>query len=754
MSINKNSDNITVQYKDAGGKAIKDFNGKKVVYKEEWDDDVGFGSSAVRYVTTEVGPNIKKNELHKFSSFNTIFTLACLTIDEINNPYSLRIKTPNKVILRNGGSSKSKFVTQYDRPLEGGATAAREFFITDVEIQTVVAPNPKTKHTNAYKINFTVVEPYSLGTFIETIRSVAAASGHKNHTAAPYCLILEFKGYDQAGKEYTVEQTKRVIPMKIIQIDFEANQSGSTYSCQAVGWSEQALDGVIQTIQTDIKIQGKTVQEMLQVSLQEQLNKIKKKRNDEEELVKHQIDDYIINFPTQEVLQRRKNNITTDTDTANKGKMNPDEQRKSLVGTNTDVKSDLNGISYKQTNDSLNEIGKFKILVNESQIKDITERLVYDRNKKIVDTAQVAKDLKKGILNFKSGTNIENIITNVIIFSEYAAKSLNDSSGKSEINWFRIIPRTFIIKDDDIMKKYGRYPYLYVFDVVTYPVHESVFAKPNAKTDVKDFETQLVKEYDYYYTGKNLDILDFQLKYNMAFLAVLPADAAKSKSRDDDKTRASKDGNNTLDDKSGDTSDSNTASGTTITGVVRRQFNQYEVIDGLSDEQRLALEFNEAIIHSNADLVQINLSILGDPYYIADSGTGNYYANVTEDPTGKPSKFVNKDGAMEGTFSGVYIAINFRTPLDYNSNGQMMMRDTASQAEKFIPVPAFSGIYRVNMVTHSFQGGLFKQELQCNRLANQEVKKKPEKNNKSILPGDGKTFNADSADEGTGGTGA
>ena len=727
MSINKNSDNITVQFKDAGGRVIKDFNGKKVIYKEERDDDGG-----VRYVTTEVGPNIKKNELHKFSSFNTIFTLACLTIDEINNPYNLRVKTPNKVILRNGGSSKSKFVTQYDRPLEGGSAAAREFFISDVEIQTVVAPNPKTKHTNAYKINFTVVEPYSLGTFIETLRSVAAASGHKNHTVAPYCLTLEFKGYDQSGKEYSVEQTKRVIPMKIVQIEFEASQSGSIYNCQATGWSEQALDGAIQTIQTEVKIKGKTVQEMLQVSLQEQLNQIKRKRNKEEELVKHQIDDYIINFPTKEALQSRKNNITTSGDQDNKGKMTADEQRKALVGTNTTVKSDANGISYKQTNDSLNDIGKFKILVNESQIKDMTDKLVYDSKKKIEITSQVAKELKSYTLNFKAGTNIENMITNVIIFSEYAAKSLKDSSGKSEIDWFKIVTRTFIIQDEEILKKYGRYPYLYVYDVIQYPVHESVFAKPNTKTDVANFETQLVKEYDYYYTGKNTDILDFQLKYNMAFLTVLPADAAKSKSREDDKTRAEKDGTNSLDEQSGDTADSNTGSGTTITGVVRRQFNQYEVIDGLSDEQRLALEFNEAVINSNADLVQINLSILGDPYYIADSGSGNYYANVTEDPTGKPSKFVNKDGAMEGTFSGVYIAINFRTPIDYNSNGQMMMRDTASQAERFIPVPAFSGIYRVNMVTHTFQGGLFKQELQCNRLANQEIKKKPEKNNKAI----------------------
>jgi hypothetical protein len=270
--------------------------------------------------------------------------------------------------------------------------------------------------------------------------------------------------------------------------------------------------------------------------------------------------------------------------------------------------------------------------------------------------------------------------------------------------------------------------------VIPYDVHESSFAKPNVKTETKDIESQIVKEYDYLYTGKNLDVLDFQLKYNFAFLAILPSDQAKSKSRPDDKDRDSKDGNNSSDDTPGDTADSNTGSGTSTMGVVRRQFNLYEAISGLSDEQRLALEFNEAIIHSNADLITVNLTILGDPYYIADSGMGNYYASIKPDANGKPSKFINKDGAMEGTYSGVYIAINFRTPIDYGSNGETMFRDTAQQAERFIPVPAFSGIYKVNMVNNIFQGAVFKQELQCIRLQNQEVKKKPEKDNKSLGP--------------------
>ena len=727
MSIIKNNDNISVQFKDAGGNTIQNFNGRKT-YKEQRDEDGG-----TYYVAAETSPNVQKNVLHKFSSFNTIFTLSCLTVDEINNPYSLRIKTPEKVILRNGGSSASKFPTQYDKPLDGSnsGTAAREFFITDVDINTVISPNPKTKHTNAYKINFTVIEPYSLGTFIETLRTVAASCGHKNHTAAPYCLMMEFKGYDETGKIYNVEGSKRIMPIKIIQIDFDANQAGSTYACQATAWNEFALDGVIQSINTDITLKGSTVQEMLQVSLQDQLNQIKDKSNQDKDQRKHKIDDYIINFPTPEALQNRQNTITPSSDAATAGKITPNEQRKVLVGTNTDVNSTPKGLSYKQNKDSLNAIGGVKLLVSSSQVENVAQNLGYDKNSKVIDTAQIGKDLNRRKLSFKQGSNIENIITTVITFSEYAAKSLNDNSGTFK-KWFRISTRTFIIKDDDIMQKYGRNPYLFVYDVIPYDVHESSFAKPNVKTETKDIESQIVKEYDYLYTGKNLDVLDFQLKYNFAFLAILPSDQAKSKSRPDDKDKDSKDGNNSSDSTPGDTADSNTGSGTSTMGVVRRQFNLYEAISGLSDEQRLALEFNEAIIHSNADLITVNLTILGDPYYIADSGMGNYYASIKPDANGKPSKFINKDGAMEGTYSGVYIAINFRTPIDYGSNGETMFRDTAQQAERFIPVPAFSGIYKVNMVNNIFQGAVFKQELQCIRLQNQEIKKAPEKDNKAL----------------------
>ena len=67
-------------------------------------------------------PNKIPNPLHNYNSFNTIFTLACLTPEEINFPYRLRVKSPTVTILRSGGSGVSKLSTLYDLDFDGGGS--------------------------------------------------------------------------------------------------------------------------------------------------------------------------------------------------------------------------------------------------------------------------------------------------------------------------------------------------------------------------------------------------------------------------------------------------------------------------------------------------------------------------------------------------------------------------------------------------------------------------------------------------------
>jgi len=122
----------------------------------------------------------------------------------------------------------------------------------------------------------------------------------------------------------------------------------------------------------------------------------------------------------------------------------------------------------------------------------------------------------------------------------------------------------------------------------------------------------------------------------------------------------------------------------------------------------VARDFNDALVNSTVDLVTANMTIWGDPYYIADSGMGNYNAPET------PLINITKDGTMDYQSSEVDIEINFRTPLDYGAGNWMDFPSVGTS-----PVGAFSGVYNVITCTNSFSGGTFTQQLKLIRRRNQ-----------------------------------
>jgi len=100
------------------------------------------------------------NPLHVYSSYNSIFTLAVLTKEEINYPDETYIgATAQLEILKSGGKSESYVSTVFEDQIGGKL----EYYIEDVSIEAIVVPNTKTRLTNATNIEFQVTEPYSMG---------------------------------------------------------------------------------------------------------------------------------------------------------------------------------------------------------------------------------------------------------------------------------------------------------------------------------------------------------------------------------------------------------------------------------------------------------------------------------------------------------------------------------------------------------------------------------------------------------------
>jgi hypothetical protein len=375
----------------------------------------------------------------------------------------------------------------------------------------------------------------------------------------------------------------------------------------------------------------------------------------------------------------------------------------------------------------MNEIGKSSMNFVDNQFKNVLnsdDKKYYDSIRKIAKTTRIVNQ-RYGELTFKAGSTVEDIITNVLLYSDYSKFLLQDSDSLGFKKWFKINTRVYYINDADIFKNTGAYPKLIVYDVIEHDVHESLFVKPNVKTNTTKLKNFVCKEYDYLFTGKNLDVLKFDIAINQINALLLPPDQAQSKQDPNRKSKKTNSIESEINDDEGDTTKDATSSG------ISRSNRYYsprratmESVGELTTEQRLALEFHDMIMTGPvAGLLKCDLTILGDPYYILDSGLGNYQAQYDRDPVTGNIKFVNKDGSADQLYRGIFIVLNFRTPIDYGSSGQMTFNDTGNQMNKnFVKMEMFSGVYKVETVTNSFRSGVFTQDLVLSRIPNQEIK--------------------------------
>ena len=510
------------------------------------------------------------NELRDFASYNYVFTLGCLNNFEINFPdLTYRIADPSTVILKSGGGAGSGAATVY----EGAGKV--EYYIDDVEIGTIIGFNPQTKHSNATDISFKVTEPLSMGLFLQALQVASLRSGHKNYLMAPFVLSVEFKGYDGNGNNISKPGTRRIFPIKIVNIDFEVTEGGSVYNVQAIPWHEQALTNQIQSIKTDVTITGRTVQELLQAggqSLMQHINRREQEKKKSEDVITP--DEFVILFPTKrdsatEGLggsQEKVDAATVNPTSAGPGSSGFSEEDKrriyeSITGTeNAPIPADFDaelskllGIvvqrskigesirEYAEKDENINEIGKSKLVKSfldggkqpfgKPKFVEVKGKPgVFSRGK-----VQISNNLRS--LTFKSGTNFQEMIEEIVILSEYGQKiATTEPDANGFIPWFRVEADCYNITDHEQMDLTGEYPKIYVYRVVPYKAHVSRY-QPSTKSSpgIEMLKQQACKKYDYIYTGQNDDILEFDINFDAAFFTAITPFGGKNKAGVKDK---------------------------------------------------------------------------------------------------------------------------------------------------------------------------------------------------------------------------
>ena len=675
--------------------------------------------------STEIQPN----PLEEFASFNNIFTLGVLTAEETNFPNrTYRQNGPRITILRSGGGlGDSKVTTAFE------TQGKVEYFIDNLDIDSIISPGNRVGTTNATTINFQVTEPYSMGLFMQSLMEGALNAGFANYIQAPYVLQIDFVGWDDNGNAKIIENTTRYFPLRFIDIKFNVTAGGCIYDVTAIPYNEVALSDTVQRIKTDVAPTGATLQELFQTGQNSLANIINRRYREQANAGEISTPDEVaIIFPDPNLDLSAA--ITSDTPQS--ATVSPEEAARSLGQVGLAGAANLDRIEELQTN------------VNGSIGRDnITDRIVglSSRRPNAIGGATIVQSiLEKGIspmaidafvldedtgnysrgkisissdlrtFSFGQGMKIQSIIESVILTSSYA-RSIADYTVDfvGMVDWFRIETDVYINEDLNNESRNGRPGLVYIFKIVPYKVHSSIFSRGSTGgANYTNLSKNVAKEYNYIYTGKNKDILDFDIQLNFAFFTGLQEDRGQGSA---DIINGGADsalpGDPAIYGQSDGTGDFQPDGQTPIETVIDVAENTTPGTEIDDQKIRIARQFHDAIINSDADLVQLKLDIMGDPYYISDSGIGNYNSpnvgvlNITG------------DGSMAYQNSEVDILINFKTPIDYkdDDSGTMLFPE---QTTKLTP---FSGLYRVIFVRNAWQQNKFVQTLTLIRRPNQEI---------------------------------
>lgn len=720
------------------------------------------------------GTRPQRNPLERYVSANYVITLSCLTNDELADPDGTYMKNgPQIIILKSGGGTQGIGKKKATTAMEGkhGRT---EYFIEDLNIRSIISPNPKSRTSAYHQMTFRIVEPYSMGQFLEALEIGARTAGHVNYIGAPFMLSIDWVGYlqepstrygldfnDNVGDVIRLSkmngQSERHLPIMITNATFNVTTKGTEYNCTAIAYNGGALTDLVQKVPIDVAISGGNVETLLQSgknSLATVLNTnlLKREKGNERSYA----DEYVILFPTKEEsaamgTKGKSTNtavsphIFSEEEAEKKfheGNITSEEYKKIKATTEdfsyenwaqkilgisikrNDLSEQLKVNSFTQTN--INKIGEATIVFDKLQDgaqEPNPEGLIYDSKKKIHVTSAINISRESRELKFKKGTKVNKIIEEVVLLSEFGRGLLDRAikpSGAKE--WFRIETQVFNIPIPEVEVIKGRPPKIYVFRVVPYDVNISLIEKPTEVMHGEDdIRNHIVKYYEYMYTGQNKDIQDIEINFENRFLT--PVSPDKGSNQTDVKSQGNfatsqqqRENHHPMADKEG--AEDNITGPLRKVGAVSIE-NPTASVRGVpgNEKEDIARTFHNALVNHTVDLMQLKLKIWGDPYYISDSGVGNY--NSVGAGKGKKS-MIDPRGQMVYKSKQVFVNVGFRTPIDYGSNGIAVFNTPNDNENKAsTELEKFSGIYWVTEVESTFAAGRFDQTLTMLRQRNQ-----------------------------------
>jgi len=685
------------------------------------------------------GTTPQSNILNRYRSYTYNFTLSVLDKDAINDPSTSFLSanyTPKFIMAKSGGKGNNAFPNNLGAGVTanlnntvqaaagGGATGngtnstvdaikssnissdqssitdmINEFntnshgrfdmYIDNVEIKTAMTFSEGSNTTQVLGVSFDVFEPLSVSGFIESLQASAIASGWLSHMACVYLLKLQFSGYkdsvDISEPETEIDKGTRYIPIIFSKITVDVGQDGTRYKCTCVPPNQSMLGDAYDQLKHPVKVKGKTVGELLR-NLMSSATTFQEIEDSSGKKGKFPSNTYKIEFLDDEGNVTDKSPID-----------------KAII--NEFLKDD--GLYSFDDPAVTNKVNAYHA------VKGITTSTT--------EQGEVLQSIKiepgKTAVQFQNGANIHAIISSIIRDSQYLANKMKDMATDSKkvidsndmFDFWLININVKYLENDPYTNSVRKE---ITYTVNPWKVHY---------TQLPEYSTQIVdpnkvarlvnREYNYIYTGKNIDITSFKINFDSLFYtSMIPGNgnsnnipASKGAAPDNriDVKRNPIKGTQVINSLNGQPMIFATDK---VSGVVVN--NEPNSGPNNTDVYKLQARnaFRSLLKDSRFALLTGDLEIIGDPYYVVTGGIGN----IKHKPGDNVAILDN--GEANHQYGQLIISINFQNPLDINplSAGGTVQFNTRKVA--------FQGYYRVNTVRSIFKDGMFKQVLSIGRL--------------------------------------
>lgn len=670
--------------------------------------------------TTTASPDIQQqpvdNPLHDYESYTYGLSLHLLNIGDFNNlvdnpeqQYVPVTKTPY-------GSVGTVLVASAGRYQNFGRNPAfiEDFYFDNFKMSSYINTTSRNKNSNLIECSFTLIEPAGF-TFINRLISAADMVNGTvgNYIKMPYLLQIDFFGHKDGNvSPAPIPGMTKMIPISLLEMKSKVTSKGTEYAIRAVPFNHQAFNQTNAVSPADFLINAEKVSDVFgsgttDIAIASKIKEQQDRQRQESDLLKQLQNAEIDNV---QVIQDQLNSLRSVAQTS--GTIQVTGYTDGVNSWWEDLRKSGKVVSVNRVNVVFDPaIGSAPLFPADGPVT--VQQVASDSgqtNQKT--TVQAQSGLAKGTINFKAGvmavpagTSVETLIDWAVRNSSYITSQVDRKKEGQPLNWYRIVPKIKITN-------YEPSTNLYTIDITYYV--------KTWKTNSKNPAGPLgrvpgwVKEYQYLYTGKNKDILDLQIDFNMMYYVQTTANGNKNKYDQTAKAVGDNDLARANDGNPNSVPEAQAAPVVVQYGKLQPVpqvyvSNNVKSLGRAGARQDLAAaagDIKESLQNdARGDMFNVKMRIIGDPHFIKQDDI--FYNQNALTTVGQ----LTPNGSLYTDGGELYVYLLFRFPVDYNEETGL-----AIPANSQFNRSEFSGVYKIIKVDTEFSRGKFEQVLELARL--------------------------------------